>query len=215
MMAGNSNNYKVCFDCSKPIVGGPSASPAPAPPIPCTCPPLLSPIPPSLPPPPIITQNLPPCALFPSSQSNGPSSSASCASQLAQGSYPDSYVWKWIYANGISGTGSYTQKGYGWEVGGKLYNNPNKKQCSSSCQEVRPIFMDMNESGHLSLLNSHVQCHGSCCADANDGVCPSSGCPDNALGANSAKANCVTNVVGGRTPGAGGSGIVITTVSGP
>lgn len=111
MMAGNSNNYKVCFDCSKPIAGGPSASPAPAPP--------------------------------PSSGSATSATNAQCAKDLAMGSFSNPYVWKFVYSNGPTGSGSFTQKGYGWQAGGKAYNNTGKKQCSSSCQEVRLNYVKL------------------------------------------------------------------------
>ena len=101
-MTGKSNNYKVCFDCSKPIAGGPSSSPPP---------------------------------------SSGPATTTTesqCAQALTMGSFPNPYVWKFVYSNGPSGSGSFTQKGYGWQAGGTAYNSTGKQsKCSSSCQEVR------------------------------------------------------------------------------
>ena len=100
-------------------------------------------------------------------------------------------MWKWGYAS-ESSSGAYTgggfiQKGYGWQDSGRSYNNVGNHECDKDCKE----------------------CHGACCADYGNGQCPSSGCPANVLGANSAQANCVTKNVGTA------SHPVITTVSGP
>ena len=58
----------------------------------------------------------------------------------------------------------------------------------------------MTQSCVLIICCPYVmQCHGNCCADTTGddrGSCTNSGCPNNAMGANSAQATCVTSNIG-------------------